>query len=176
LDFAITSINFPSSASVSVKALASVTAVSAQKRGGVVHDFVLKRLIDVDRRAADFDQRRSGASVRGRRHRGDVGRKQNVKAGRSAARAGGRNVDGHRNRRSQNMLDDIFHRIFQAARRIHGDQHKARVRLVGLFDSIVEILGENRIDFAIDAQLDHLRRRRRRGRRRRRRCAGRGQH
>ncbi len=88
---------------------ASLPHIAAQKRRGIVENFVLQRLIHIQGNAANLQQRRSRAGVRAGSHGGHVRRHQDEKSCRGAPRAGGRNVDGHGHRRSQNVLDHVFH-------------------------------------------------------------------
>ena len=136
---------------------AALPGIAAQKRRGVIQNLVLQRLVHIQRKAADLQQRRSRAGVRAGRHGGDVGGQQNEKSRGGPARARGRNVDSHGHRRSQNVLDDVFHGRAQAARRVHGDEDQTGV-LAGRFgDSAVDVFGHDRLDFVADAQFDHPR-------------------
>ncbi len=47
--------------------------------------------------------------------------------------------------------------VFEAAGRIHGDQHQAGMLARGLLDAVVDVFGHDRLDFVADAQFDHAR-------------------
>ena len=46
------------------------------------------------------------------------------------------------------------HGGIEAAGRIHRDQNQAGVLAVRLVDSVDDVFGENRLDFAVDTKLD----------------------
>ena len=52
---------------------AAFCGITAKKRGGVAHDFILERFVDVHDLAANFEQWRSAAGVRGGGHSCDIG-------------------------------------------------------------------------------------------------------
>ncbi len=98
-----------------------------QKRHGILVDLLSKYFIDLLRKSADRDDRRSRACMCAGRHRRNIGRQKNIETCRSSARARRRNVHGHRHRGDEDVLNHVLHRIAQAARSIHGDQNQRRM-------------------------------------------------
>src|SRR5262249_15480708 len=112
-------------------------------------DFLAQSFIDGHGISAHSNERRGGSSVRARSHGGNVSGEQNEKSSRSPARTGGRNVNNHGNRRGQDVLDDVFHRIAEPAGSVHGDEYKGGVAAFGIRDAFINVGGENRLDLAV---------------------------
>src|SRR6266404_7933464 len=133
-----------------LRVAAALLGEAAQKSLRVVHDFASKSFVDCDRITADSNNRRGCAGVRARPHGGDIGGKQNEKAGGSSASSRRRNVDRNGNLRSQDVLDDIFHRVTEPAGSIHADENEGGVAVCGIRDAFVDVGGENWLNFAVD--------------------------
>src|SRR5271169_4092988 len=55
------------------------------------------------------------------------------------------------------MLDDVLHRNTQAAGSVHGDQNKSGVAICGIGKTLINVSGEDGIDYAIEPQFKHKR-------------------
>ena len=75
--------------------------------------------------------------MRARSHGGNIRGKKDEETRGGAARAGGRNVNGDRHGRLQNVMDHIGHRIAEPARCIHGDQDQRGVPAGGVGEALV---------------------------------------
>ena len=53
------------------------------------------------------------------------------------------------------MLDDIFHRIAQAAGSVHRDYYQRCVAAFGVGKAFVDVRGENGFDFAIQLEIEN---------------------
>jgi hypothetical protein len=126
---------------------------TSEKCCGVIIHFLAKHFIHGDRKSAGEKDRCGSASACSGRHSCDVRGQQNEETSGSAARAGGRykHRDGHRG--IQNVMNHIRHRIAEAARRIHGDQHERGLAAGRVGEAFINIRGEDRLDDAIEFQL-----------------------
>ena len=109
----------------------------AQLRGRVVDHLAPQVLLDV--LASDRDRRRR-AEVRLRRHGEDVRGLADPDAGRCRTRAVGRDVDDDRDLRRELVLDDVPHRLREAAGRVEHDDDGAVAVLVRPVDLILDVL------------------------------------
>ncbi len=94
------------------------------------------------------------AQVRGRRHRSDVAGKQNEGAGAVGAGAGRRYVGHDRNRRTENLLHNVTHRLHETAGRIHIDDDELGVVLLSILDTADYVVRGGDTDAAGDLELD----------------------
>ena len=99
--------------------------------------------------AAETDRMRR-ADVGSRRHRGDIGSLRDVQAGRRGASPGGRDEDHDRERRAEDLLDDVPHRGVEPARGVHLDDQG--IRLVG--DGFVDGLGDVVVGDGVDDPVE----------------------
>ncbi len=85
------------------------------------------------------------AGIGAGRHRRDVGRFKNEEAGRGSIRSRRRDVDDHRNRRGENLLDDVARGVHQPAGRAQLNEHGIGVRLARVLDGAVDVLSTDRL-------------------------------
>ena len=131
---------------------------AAEKRRGVVVEFFAQHFVNWNGKSAGEKNRRGSAGMRARSHGGDIRGQKDEEAGGGAACAGGRNVNGDRNGRLQNVMDDVGHRIAEPAWGIHGDEHQRGVAAGGVRESLVDVSGKHRLDFLIQLEFQNQRR------------------
>ena len=131
-----------------------LTGELAHVRRGVVDDLPPQVLGDV--LAAERDRGR-GADVRLRRHRGDVGGHRDHRAGGVGARAGRRDVQDHRNRRSEEALDDPAHRGGEPSRRVEDDDDRVELLVLGTIDRVLDVLLRDGVDVVVEMNGENLR-------------------
>ena len=103
--------------------------------------------------------RRCGAQVGRGRHRRDVCRIQDVGAGACRPRTLRSDETGHRDRGSDDVLDDAAHRRVQPARGVDLQHHELGVVVGRALEGTRNVFGRGRADGTVDAQHEHRRRR-----------------
>ena len=124
---------------------------------GDAHD-VLRRVVHGLLRGDGAGQpdRLRRADVGGRRHRGDVRRQQDERAGGGRPGPRRRDVPDHRDLRVQDRLRDLPHRRVEPAGRVERQQHGGGARVGGVGDAALDVVGHEGVDDAVDPQLDDL--------------------
>ncbi len=97
---------------------------------------------------------RGGAQVRGRCHRGNVAGEQDVGTGAVRASSGRSDVGRYRDRRTEDVLHHVTHRLDQATRRVDIDDDEFGVLFLGMADAAREVICCRDADAAVDFE-DH---------------------
>ena len=155
------------------RALAPVGVAAAQLRqaadvgGGVVGDlphhgvgparFLL--LVVLFRSRRHDRHRRSRAEIGAGRHGGEVARVEDEGAGARGACAARGHVRRDRDRRSEDVLDDVAHRAVETAGRVHAQHHELRLVACRPIDRAVDEIGARRADRAFERHDENLARR-----------------
>src|SRR3984893_8041989 len=128
---------------------------AAQEGCGIVVDFLAQDFIDGHGQEARQKNRGRGASACSGSHCGYIGGKQNQETRGSAARSSRSDIDGNRNRRIEDGMEEVGPRIAKATGSIHSDEDERGVAIGGIDEAFVDVGCKDRFDFAIESQLEH---------------------
>src|SRR6267143_2452415 len=129
-----------------------------QERRGIVIDLLSKCVINLHgQKSTNGHDRSSRTRMRPRRHRGNICGKKNVKTRRGASPARRRNVHGDRHWRSEDVLNHVLHRSTEPARSVHGDQNKSRVTASRVGKSLINVGGQDGVNYALKPQFKNER-------------------
>src|SRR5580698_5556967 len=91
------------------------------------------------------------------RHGGDVRRLQNEETCGAGAAAGGRYINNHRGRRSENVADNDAGRVEQPSGRVQFDEHSISMDFRGARNAAADVLFTDRLNGIVQMQQNNLR-------------------